>query len=157
MKRLIFAALLAAGLLTSAACEPDLDRLRQAVRVAINWVVGSRPDQGIASCAVILFDQSVDPATNKAYFTPVYRPNNVYLWWQACVGIGTGTHSLPTYKASGYTQGGDFSKNAVCWATNPDPNGELKFPCAFDTRSDFNWVKYLSTSFNGVMVVGSLG
>jgi hypothetical protein len=143
------------ALFATAACLPNLDRIQQAIITAINNVMGGNAAKGAVSCAVVLFDQSIDPATNRALYTPVYPPNDPYIWIQACM---TGPrHSVPTYKASGYNNGGDPNKNAVCWVINAPPPGELKFPCAFDTDARYNWVKYLGTSFNGKMVVGSLG
>jgi len=157
MKRVVAALGLTAALLINSACEYKPDRLMEKVRAAINWVTDPGPPRGFTSCSVTIFDQQIDPATNTTYFTPVYppAPELIYAWWTTCFGAGNGTHSVRTFKASGYTQGGDPAKNAVCWATQPVPNGAFRFPCAIDTREDFNWVKSLKTSFNGVIVVGA--
>jgi hypothetical protein len=165
MKRVIPALLIVVGLVGSAcggppavAPPPPPDRwpevLKRTIEAAVDNVFGSAPNNTSIDCAVVIEDAHVNPADYSTEYTPVHVPNDIYAWITGCLGVGSGTHSVPTFKASGYTNGPNPNKQAVCWATSFPPDGDMKFPCTFDRDPHTSWVVDLRLSRDGHVAVG---
>jgi hypothetical protein len=165
MKRAI-CALIAAALISTACSPPqefvpDPDRfwkmLVATINNAYNTVFGTSPDNTSIDCAVVLFDQSIRSADRRGQFTPVHTPNNIYVWWTACLGAQHGHHVVPTFRASGYPNSpqSDPTKRAACWAVTPVPDGDMIFDCYFDNDPHYAWVVDLQNNRWGELAVAA--
>jgi len=169
MKRLAAVAALAAAILLTA-CPPPAPITGgynpggawwEAVVKAINQVFGTAPNNTSIDCAVIIFDQSINPNDFAATWTPVHPPiaQLIPAWLTGCFGAGQGAHTVPTFKATGRPNTPNPNKQAVCWVTSFLPDGDpsqLRFRCTFDRiLPQQEWVPWITTNGDGHMKVGS--
>ena len=133
-------------------CAP-IDRLWSLINNTLAWMVGANPNYPGVNCAVVIFDQQVDSQLSTWFKPADVNPSMWATWTQACL---TGpTHSLPTFKASGYPNNPNTNKRAICWARPGYVPGDPGFRCSFDYEGRFFWVGSLSTSKDGQMAVGA--
>lgn len=149
-RAMLFAAVL--GFVSLTACAP-IDRLWQTINNTLAWVVGTAPNGSGINCAVVIFDQQVNSQL-QTFFKPA--DVNVALWpaWTSACLTGP-SHSLPTFKASGYPNDVNLQKRAICWAHPGYVPGDPGFRCSFDYQPRFFWVGSLATSKDGQMAVGA--
>lgn len=127
-----------------------------AIERAMKSIFGHPPYNPNIDCAVVIFDQSINPNDYKAHFTPVHTPNDIYAWLTGCFGAQWAPHVVPTYKATGYVNNPAAPKKAVCFVTNFNPDGDMMFTCNFTRQlPEQGWVPFLPTNYDGYFAVGA--